>query len=223
MTTMTLRATAVAAVLAGAGSATALTVPFTETFAAGPEGWRQGDNSPAVWTPTGGPDGSAFIGGPASLADQDDGDTPVFVRGAASNGASGGAFAGNWITGGVTELRFDVRHSFPTPLNIFARIAANPFPGAVAVEFAPVLPNTWTTISVAIDPANPQFVTFEDTSFEAVFDDIDRIQFGVVVPDGFGGNPTPFDLQVDNVAILPTPGAAALLGLAGLAATRRRR
>lgn len=100
----------------------------------------------------------------------------------------------------------------------------------------------WTTYSVIIDdpsslalPAGwrgtggEDPVTFEPIlepgrTFASVLESVDSLHFTTLVPGFFYGF-TNFDLQVDNVGfrVIPAPASAGLLGLAGLAAVRRRR
>src|SRR5690606_7835694 len=48
------------AALFGAGSASALTLPFTEDFASDVSGWEDAGNAPLTWNEAGGPDGSSY-------------------------------------------------------------------------------------------------------------------------------------------------------------------
>ena len=61
-------------------------------------------------------------------------------------------------------------------------------------------------------------------SFADVLASVDEVMFTTYVPGFFYGF-TNFDLSVDNIAIrtVPTPSAAALFGIAGIGALRRRR
>lgn len=221
--------TASLVIASAAGIAAAgVTNPYTENFEAGANGWTDIAGGALNEVATGGVDGSAYVNTAYSFNGSADGDLAVLFRGnAPGQNASGGAFAGDWIAGGVTNLSFDIRHNGPAPLTFFARIATNtfgaPFPAAVAVNFAPVFAGGFTTVSIDINPANPAFVTFEESSFETIFSNVGFIQIGVLTPDGFGVNPAEFDFDLDNVRIVPAPGAFSVLAGLGLAATRRRR
>lgn len=100
----------------------------------------------------------------------------------------------------------------------------------------------WQTYSVVID--NPMATdlpdgwggtggedpnTFEPIlepgrTFTSVLQSVDEIAFTTFVPGFFFGF-TNFDIQVDNITVrsVPAPSALAVLGLAGIAGTRRRR
>ena len=218
---------AIAAGLLFASQASAVT-SFTETF----------DNDNSNWgDPTGSPGGaehnaSGFVSTTGALADLGQG---VLFRGNGSAGASGGAFSGNWISDGVGQFSVDVRHNSQVPLSFFARFASPfNFPGATAVRFQPVLANQWTTLTfnIADNPAfgAPNFVTFEGSSFDAVFSNIGRVQVGVSIPDGFENNPAlangvfTFDMDNASVSVIPEPSGS-LLAMAGgmLLMLRRRR
>lgn len=200
-------------------TAGATTVPFTESFSTDAAGWRDAPNAgPADWFPVGGADGGGYIGETFSFANNVAGDTPVLLR--AHAGASGDNFFGNWLADGVTEFRMSVRTHAPVPVNFFARfVSPAGFPGAVAVEFAPVVPGAWTEIVIPIDPTNPQFISFETSDFNTIFSNIGRIQVGVQVPAALAGNPNSFFFDVDEVRIVPEPASVMLLlglGLLGL-------
>lgn len=67
------------------------------------------------------------------------------------------------------------------------------------------------------EPILPAGVTFAD-----VLSDVDELVFTTFVPGFFFGF-TNFDFGVDNMTITPTPGAASIFALAGLAGLRRKR
>lgn len=200
-------------------------VPFTEDFVTDSANWRDavGVND-LDWLAQGGPDGGAFAQGAFNFVASQKQDTPVILRAHDSFGSSGGAFTGNWITAGVSLLSAQVRHNAPEPLTYFVRLAGpNNFPGAVAINFAPVLPDQWTEISFAIDEDSPQFVTFEGSDFETIFSDIANMQYGVFVPSALSGVNQEFAFDIDKVTIVPEPATIALLGLGTLALARHRR
>jgi hypothetical protein len=89
--------------------------------------------------------------------------------------ASGDAFVGNWI-GNVSVLSAQVIHDAPVALNFFFRFAGA---GAMVGFAPPVAPNTWTTISVAIDPSN---LTPAGGTFAGVMGNVINLQVGVSVP-----------------------------------------
>lgn len=206
-----------------ATAASAATVPFTENFDTGPANWRESTGGANLdWNATGGPDGDAYASTPFSFGSLADGDTPALFRGHDTFDSSGDAFVGNWIGEGIDTFSVAVRHNAPLPLTLFTRFSgpAN-FPGAIAVNFIPVLPNTWTTVTIPINPGNPQFVTFEGGDF-STFNSIANVQVGYEVPAGFGGNPASFTFDIDRPTIVPEPTTAAAL-LACLGLVRRRR
>jgi hypothetical protein len=206
------------------------TVPFTEDFEDGASNWVTGGFGPPTEFTSGGVGDSAYISAQTGFEFSDPGGFNVVFRGNTGffpgTDASDGAFIGNWITDGVTNLSFSIRHNITEPVTVFARIAANtgggPFPGAVAVAFQPVVAGEWTTVSIDISAGNPAFVSFEGSDFESILSNVGFLQIGVAAPDALAGTPGVFDIDLDNVSIVPTPAAAAVL-LPGLLAVRRRR
>jgi hypothetical protein len=203
-------------------AALGVTNPFTEDFGSGPSGWTTFNNASTLTAiAAGGPDGGAYASGAFNFVGQAANATPVVVRG--EGGFSGGAFVGNWISAGVVSMSVWVRHDAPVPLTYFSRMAQTPFPGAIAVSFAPVAPNTWTQLHFGINAANPQFINFETSDFATVFSNIGRVQFGVMVPQSLAGVDQAFTFDYDKVSIVPAPAGLGVLGLAGLLVGRRRR
>ena len=88
--------------------------------------------------------------------------------------------------------------------------------------FALDLPDGWggtgdeTPLGEPILPA--------DRTFTSVLQSVDELAFTTFVPGFFFGF-TNFDIQVDNITVraVPAPSALAVIGLAGIAGTRRRR
>ncbi len=211
-----------------AGQASAVVVPFTETFDT-TAGWSNTDFAEPTLVGSGGLDGSSYISTQRSFANSSAGSFEVLFRGEPSlipgllPDASGGAFIGNWIDAGVDNISFDIRHNGVAPVNFFVRVAnVNRFPGAIAVAFQPTFAGQWTTISLDLSPDSPNFVSFEGADYNAVFANAGIIQIGIDA-GVLGGIPGDFTFDLDNVTITPAPGAAfALLGACGLAARRRR-
>ncbi len=99
----------------------------------------------------------------------------------------------------------------------------------------------WTTFSASLDTASTDLpagwfgagaedpVTFEPVlpagvTVQDVLANVDQLEFTTFVPGFFFGF-TNFDMSVDNVGyrVVPAPASAALLGMGGLVAARRRR
>ena len=201
-------------------------IQFTEEFTDGSSGWFDAAGSAALsWEASGGPDGSSFSFTGFNFVGSAPDDTTVLFRAQDEFDSSGGAFEGNWISDGVAEFSAVVRHDAGIPLTFFTRFASPfNFPGAIAIEFAPVPSDSWTLISFAIEPDSPQFVSFEGTDFETVFRNIGHVQIGVSVPEGLAGVDQQFTFSIDKPTIVPEPGTMILLGAGMLCAsvTRRR-
>ncbi len=109
-----------------------------------------------------------------------------------------------------------MRHDLPAAVNFFTRFSSPlNFPGAIAVDFAPVLPHTWTRIRFAIAPSNPAFVSFEGSDFDSVFAQVGNVQVGVEVPSGFGMTSTAyrFDLDLASISPVPEPSLCGVISL----------
>lgn len=188
------------------------TVPFTEDFDNGSANWANNASQPLDWIAAGGVEDGAFATTGFNFAGSQANADLVMIRGSQMLGASGGAFSGNWITNDVTNFDVYVRHDAAVPLTYFVRFASPlNFPGAVAIQFAPVPPHTWTLVQIPIEVSNPQFVTFEGSTFASVFDDIGNVQIGVRVPQALGGMDVDVHFGVDRVSIVPEPAVLMLL------------
>lgn len=89
--------------------------------------------------------------------------------------------------------------------------------------FATDLPDGWGGYGDE-DPDTFEPILPDDRTFTSVLQSVDELAFTTFVPGFFFGF-TNFDIQVDNISIrpVPAPSALAMIGLAGLAGTRRRR
>lgn len=190
-------------------STIATTVPFIEDFNTASSDWRGADGTEVlVIMAEGGPDGSAYISETFNFFGSSEGDTPVIFRAQDEFGSSAGAFEGDWINDGVASFSLFIRHDALVPLTFFARFAS-PFnyPGATAINFAPVQPNAWTKFSFHIDPNNPQFISFEGSDFNSVFSNIGHIQLGFYVPLELAGLDSDYTFDLDNAMIAPNRDA----------------
>ncbi len=233
-------ATLLAAIFAT--TAAAATIPFTEEFTTDNADWRDAVGfSPVEWVPGGGPDGSSYVSDTFNFAASQVEDAPAIFRGQdeyGTSGSSGGAFVGMWLEEGVGTYSMFVRHDAPFPISIFVRFSGpNNFPAGVALEFVPVFPNTWTEITIPIDPDNPQFVTFEGSDFQTAFANTGHIQIGPFVDANLAGQNIDVRFDLDKVAIAPVPvsgppvpaasayatiSMALILAIAATAALKRR-
>jgi len=223
----------VLAVSVAALPAMGATVPFVEDFVADTAEWRDAASGPLTWIPSGGPDSSSYAQGTFNFVSTASDTDVVVIRAQDEFNSSGNAFVGNYLTEGVAEFRIFVRHFAPEPLTFFVRFSgpAN-FPGAVAVNFSPVFPGTWTQISIPIIASNPQFVSFEGQDFNSVFSNIGHIQLGVSVSDTLAGVDQVIPFEVDQAELLegpPVPAASewgliamTLIGLIGGTVAFRR-
>lgn len=216
-----------------AGTAAALTIPFTEEFVSDSANWLNAPETAFLdFVPSGGPDGSSYASTSFSFENNVDGDTVAMFKGedlSATLGvvASDGAFVGDWASR-VSQFSAWVRHDALEPLQYFVRLAPpGNFPGAFG--FGPfVAPNTWTKLTFAINDDPGSLFFFEGGSFASVLGNIANIQLGPFVPASLAGSDQVMAFDLDKPMIVPEPPSALLawMGLAGvalLARVRRRR
>lgn len=209
-----------------ATTASADIVGFQENFAADAANWRNSNGSATLaWSGTGGPSGGSYVTSTFNLGSTTTGGfPPIVIRAQQAYGSSGGGYVGNWLAAGVTGVSFDFRHDLAEAVNVTGRFAsAANFPGAAVVSFTPALPNTWTSIFIDLTASSPNFVSFEGSSYAAVFSNIANMQFGFTVPASMVGQNIDGHFDIANFSIVPAPAALAMLALAVPAARRRRR
>jgi hypothetical protein len=205
--------------------ASAGVVGFNESFSANSASWRNANGAADLaWFSSGGPSGGSYASSTFNLISTTAGGfPPTVIRAQQGYGSSGGAFVGNWIADGVTGVSFRFRHDLSEAVNVTGRFAsANNFPGAAVVAFAPVQANVWTTIFIDLTATSPNFVSFEGSSYAAVFSNIGNMQFGFTVPAALVGQNIDGHFDIADFNIVPAPGALALIGLVGLARRRAR-
>ena len=195
-----------------ASQSTALIVPFTEDFSAGNANWLTGASSSAPWSGTGGVDGGAHIFSTATMTTTGFG-APLF-RGNAASDASGDAFVGNWLSGGVSLFTAFIKHDAPQALDIFVRLDAGGGAAASSVFFS-VPSNAWFQMSIPIVNSPTSFQSFGaagPTGFSTVFANIQNVQFFAATNSPAGT----YGFSLDKVSAVPEPRALGLLGLAAV-------
>lgn len=222
-------AAAIVTVLTVTGSAAAQTQPFTERFRFNASGWRDGLGAAELaWFGAGGPSTlpptGPFVRGQINFSNVNNGDTPIFARGQNNFNSSNNAFTGNWLTGGITTLEFDVRQDTGGPVSFFVRVAGpNNTPAVSLVALASVPSGQWTRVSLPISASYPgAFPEGPPSVFNATFGNVGRLQFGVLADARLAGLGA-FNFDLTNVGIVPAPASAGVMLLAGGAALRRRR
>ena len=216
---MTRSASVGIAAVAFASSALAL-APLTEDFESGLAGWTEDDGQLAASIAT--EPGNAFARAVRPIPADPGGPFPGSAT-ILELEVPGSDFAGNYLAAGIDTLTFDVRHDANIPLTFGVRLAVpGNFPAVLApidVAFTPVFAGPgFTTLTFDLSPA--ALVT-TGTPAESILSDVQNIQlFANLGAVGASGDVT-FD--IDNIAIVPAPSAAALLAAGALAAARRRR
>jgi len=198
-----------------------LVIPFTEDFDSDAANWYNGDGTAEVdWIASGGPDGGAYVTASVTVPDPAPPFGITMFRGQDEFGSSGGAFEGDWIAAGVTQLSFFVRHDASAPLGFQARIATpSNFPGAAGLDFVPVEPGVWTEVTIDVTEGSPQL--FLESTYEGTFSNVGHLQLGISPTDAFIGETIHVD--IDKVTIMPAPGAMSLLLIGAVGLRRRRR
>ena len=204
-------------------AASAATVPYTEQFVGFNANWEDNVNNPAAWVPAGGADGGSYITTQFNFNGYVNpfGGGPVTHRASAADGASFGAFIGDWIADGVGEISAWVRHDAPEDLGFFMRVATpGNFPGAVIESTQTVTAGVWTQVTWGIDPFSPS-CSPEGGSCLSALQSVGNFQIGTSAPAGLIDDDVAYNIDLDIVSInpIPEPGTAILmgLGLAGLA------
>ena len=210
-----------AAALGLVSTAQAVTVPFTETFETNNADWVYATSTPAIWQATGGVGNGPFISGTATPSGTGFG--AIVFRGNGANDASGDAFVGNWITGGVKQFSAYVRHDATSPVNFYFRFDRGAGAAGSSNVFAPVLPNTWTKLTLPIAVGSFQsfgaagnlFPDDLDAQFTHVFSSIANVQIATSTSQESGVIGNAFTFGLDSVAVVPEPSAVMLV-LTGL-------
>ncbi|MFM7260996.1 MAG: PEP-CTERM sorting domain-containing protein [bacterium] len=213
------------AMLIAAPSSAAIT-DFYETFASSAQNWRNSNGASVLnWSPSGGPGNAAYVTSVFNLsATTVGGFPPTVIRAQQSFGSSGGAYVGNWITAGVTGVTFSFRHNLAEAVSVTGRFATPVnTPGASTVSSILVNPNTWTTISFDLREGSSDIISLGGGTYATIFSNIGNMQFGFTVPAALAGQNVDGSFDMTNFAIVPAPGALALLALAGFTGMSRRR
>jgi hypothetical protein len=213
--------------LTATAASRALTVPFTEDFAAGTANWKNFASLDVNHVATGGVDGGGYVSTEYAFTNAPMGSSVIF-RGQDMFNSSGDAFVGNWLAAGIGGVSAYVRHNAPEPVSYYARLAplAN-FPGALVELPGAVQPNTWTRLHFDIRPSNP-LLTIEGppSAYNSIFTALGNVQISARVPAGLEQDATPYNFDLDQVTIVPEPGSMGIIlagSVIGLAARRERR
>lgn len=205
-----------------------------EDFNDGPSNWflDSGGFVPLAGDTTGGQDGSGVLVSTADFAVNsaagigDPSSLNVLYRAQQFSGSSDGLLFGDYLAAGITELQFDIFQDTGTDLDFFGRLATvGNFPG-VTYSAGTAASGAWTTLTVDLTLFSPDLIFVEPANnpadYFATLSAVGRLQIGAVANAALAGTSTQYTFLLDNVRLVPTPGAAAVLGL-GLLAGRRRR
>lgn len=209
------------AFMASIAPAQALIVPFTEDFTSSAANWLNGSSAAPTWSATGGVDGGGYISAPGAISAGGFG-TIVF-RGNGAADASGDAFVGDWITGGVTTFTAYVSHDAPVALNFYARLDAGSGRAGSSVDFS-VPVGAWFQLNIPIVNSPTSFQSYGAGTFATVFNGIQNVQIALSTTQDPSTAGQTYNVSLDRVATVPEPGTVALLaiGALGLALFRGR-
>jgi len=191
----------------------ALIVPYTEDFTSGASNWLNGSSAAPTWSATGGVDGGGYISAPGAISAGGFG-TIVF-RGNDSAGASGDAFVGDWISGGVSTFSAYVSHNAPVALNFYARLDAGSGRAGSSVDFS-VAPGAWFQLNLPIVNSPASFQSYGAGTFATVFNGIQNVQIALSATQDPSTAGQTYNVSLDRVATVPEPRVFALFGLTAL-------
>ena len=191
----------------------ALIVPFTEDFSSGASNWLNGSSAAPTWSATGGVDGGGHISAPGAISAGGFG-TIVF-RGNASADASGDAFVGDWIGGGVSAFSAYVSHDAPVALNFYARLDAGAGRAGSSIDFS-VAPGAWFQLNVPIVNSSTSFQSYGAGTFATVFNGIQNVQIALSSTQDPSTAGQTYNVSLDRVATVPEPKTISMLALATL-------
>lgn len=223
------------ALLTMTSPALAIEISAIENFNTDAANWRQNAKAtPAVWVANGGPNGvgDGYITSSLNLA-KSTGASIVFRANDEFN-ASGDAFVGNWISADAQTFSYWFKHDAPANLTVGARWAptAN-FPGlSILTPLNSIAPNTWTEITFALDPNDPNWINAEGAGatipegFANTFSNVGNLQIIVQRDPALIPENTTVNFSLDHVSAVPEPSSLVLAAVGGLGLTliaRRRR
>jgi hypothetical protein len=205
--------------------ASALVVPFTEDFSAGNSSWSTGNtNVAAGWSAAGGVLDGSYITSTGTVLTTGFG--AIVFRGNAAADASGDAFVGDWLTGGVGAFSAFVRHDAPTSLNFYARLDAGAGRAGSSIDFS-VPSGTWFQLNIPILDAPTSFQSYGAGTFATVFNNIQNVQIAISTNQAPAVVGQTYNIGLDQVSVVPEPSTFSLLGLGAIAVTffcfRRRK
>lgn len=193
-------------------------IPTVATFDADAETWQGSTTSTTqIHSPAGGnPGGHIQIR--KELGD------PQFDAG--SRTSDDAEFLGDYATGGITGAGFDMNVFNTTLTGVLLRFRSSVTQNGWYYDFGAVAPanNAWVPYDVAFNPlwddatagANGWVQESGAGSFAQTLSTVDWIEVRAI-------NTGSLIAGLDNIRLVPTPGTAALAGLALLSAFRRRR
>jgi hypothetical protein len=199
-------------ILGAAAQSKAVTVPFTEDFAAGTANWKNFASLDVNHVAIGGADGGGYITTEFAFTNAPSGSSVIF-RGHDAFNSSSDAFVGNWLAAGIGGVSTYVRHNAPEPVSYFARLAPSVnFPGALVELPGSVQPNAWTRLYFDISQSNP-LLTIEGppSAYNSIFTALGNVQISARVPTGLELDATPYDFDLDQVTVVPEPGSMGII------------